>query len=257
MHKDLNFYHGLMALPKGVKEILTDLRIFIYVLIPLSIGLAMLYYSFYYGWDYSGEFVKTMLKQYLPEWISEKNYIYKSLFWLANLLAKFIFSLIIICLSFFFVQLLSIPFYSLICERILVKRKVFPNRPLDIATWIRLTLRLFVISLFRMVIFLIIGIFVFIISFVPGLQILALIYSGYVMAVDSLDYTLEIYEVSLGRRFYIYLSHFGFFMGMIIWLLPTLFIPGLTLIFLPITVVGSAVTFAEIRGQYEYEKLIA
>lgn len=257
MSKDLNFYHGLMCLPKGVKEILTDFKIFIFTIIPFCIGLLMLYYSFYHGWEHSGELVKILLKQYLPEWISEKNYIYKSLFWIANLLAKFIFSLIVICLSFFFIQLISIPFYSLICERILVKRNVFPKRKMDIGTWLRLTIRLFLVSIFRMVIFLFFGIIVFILSFVPGLQFLALVYSGYVMSVDSLDYTLEIYEISLGRRFYIYLSQIGFFMGMVVWLLPTLFIPGLTLIFLPITVVGSAVIFAENRGRYEYEKLIA
>lgn len=255
--KNLNFYNGLTCFPKGVWEILTDLKILMYSLIPMILGLVITYFSFYYGWDYTQDFVNLVLKKYLPGWISEKNYIYKSLFWILDIFTKFIFSIVLIYISFILVQLISIPFYSLICERVLVKRNVFPKRNFEFGTWFRLYLRLLIISIFRMIILLILGVFVFLISFIPGLQILTLIFTGYVMSLDCLDYTLEIYEVSLSRRFYIYFTEVGFFMGMSVILLPTLFIPGLTLIFLPITVVGSAVCYAEIRGPYEYEKLIA
>ena len=77
------------------------------------------------------------------------------------------------------------------------------------------------------------------------------------MALDSIDYTLEIYEMNLGRRMSIYFGEMGFFLGLGVVLLPSLFIPGLTLILLPIAVVGSAVCFAEAKGKQEYETLIA
>ncbi len=254
--KTLNFYQGLMCFPKGLREMFSDSKIFIYSIVPILLGLGVIYFSFYYGWDFSTDIIKKVLKDLFPVWISEKSYIYKTIFWFTNLIAKFVISLALIYISFIIVQIISIPFYTLICERILSKRKVFLKREFELGTWLRLTLRLFVFSLFRMSLFLIFGLIVFVISFIPGLQFLALIYSGYVMAIDCLDYTLEIYEINFARRFGIYFSHFGFFMGITVILLPTMFIPGLTLIFLPITVIGSAVCFAEIRGQDEYEKLI-
>jgi CysZ protein len=255
--RELNFFKGISCLPKGIKEILSDKRIFIYTLVPMLLSAVVVYFGFYYGWDWTGIYLKKQLSQYLGKWISENGYMFKIIFSMFNFIAKVVFTVLTIYLGFVLVQIISIPFYALSCERILMKRNLFPNRNFDLGIWIRLNLRLFIISIIRMIIFMFFGIIVFLISFIPGLQVLAMIYSGYVMGIDSMDYTLEIYEMSLGRRFVLYFQHLGFFMGLAVVLLPSLFIPGLTLILLPIAVVGSAVCFAETKGKYEYEKLIA
>lgn len=254
---ELNFIKGLKCLPKGLKEILFDYKIFVYTLVPIALGFVLIYLGFYFGWDWSTEFVKKQMVQFLGQWFSEKGYVFKILFSMFNFIAKILFTVLAVYIGFMLIQIISIPFYSLSCERILMKRGVFPNREFNMGVWIRLNIRLLIISLVRMAIFLFFGMIVFFISFIPGLQFLAMVYSGYVMALDSIDYTLEIYEMNLGRRMGIYFGEMGFFLGLGVVLLPSLFIPGLTLILLPIAVVGSAVCFAEAKGKQEYETLIA
>lgn len=253
----LDLIKGVLCLPKGIKEIFCDFKIFLYTLIPMLLGVFVIYLGFYYGWDWSSELLKQQLTSYIGSWVSEKGYLFKIIFGLFNFIAKILFVILAIYIGFVLIQIISIPFYSLSCERVLAKRKVFPERDFKMGVWIRLTLRLFIISIFRMAIFMVFGLGVFILSFIPGLQFLAVIYSAYVMALDCIDYTLEVYEMNLGRRFSVYFGNIYFFAGLGLTLLPSLFIPGLTLLLLPIAVVGSAVTFAEVKGKEEYEKLIA
>ncbi len=253
----LNFTKGLLCLPKGLKEILFDYRILLYTTIPIVLGCGLIYLGFYFGWDWITVLVKKQLLYYMGHWFSEKSFIFKILFSMFNFIAKILFTVLAVYIGFMIIQIISIPFYSLSCERILMKRGVFPKRDFNLGIWIRLNIRLFLISIIRMTIFLVFGAIVFILSFIPGLQFLALLYSGYVMALDSVDYTLEIYEMNLGRRLGIYFGNMSFFLGLGLVLSPSLFVPGLTLILLPIAVVGSAVCFAETKGKEEYETLIA
>lgn len=255
--KSLNFSMGLFSILKGFKEIFTDLRVFLYTIIPLVIGLISMAYMFYNGWEFTTDWVRTSLTQYLGQLIPEKSFFFKSAFWILNLIAKLLVSILILFFGFVFIQIISIPFYSLVCERILQKRKVFPERPFRLATWLRTTGRLFVISIFRMSLFMGFGIVFFLISFIPGLHFIGLFYSALVMSFDTIDYTLEVYELGLGKRFSMYFDYFSFFIGLSITLIPSFFIPGLTIFLLPVTVVGTAVCYAETLGKAEYEKLIA
>lgn len=255
--KTLKFSLGLRTLLCGIKEIFSDFKVFIYSLIPMLITCVMVYFLVQYGWDWSSEWAKTLIESYVPDIIQRTSWAKKAIYWIVNGTFKILMILALTYISFVFIQLISIPFYTLICERILYKRGVYPQRPFRFATWFRQTVRLFIISLIRMGIFLTISIVMFIISFIPGLQLIAAFYSALVIAFDGIDYTLEIYEMSLGRRIGIYFDQFSYFAAVGLTLLPFLFIPGLILLLLPATVVGMCVQFAETQGKEEYEKLIA
>lgn len=255
--KKLKFRMGIMTLLKGLREIFSDLKIFLYTLIPFLISIAVVAVLFKYGWELSSAWAESIVTQYVPSYLLKTSWVSKAVYWIINVVFKFLVILVLTYFSFIFVQLVSIPFYSLICERILFKRGVFPDRPFRISTWIRVTLRMFMVSLIRMMIFLTLWILVFIISLIPGLQFLGIYYSGLMMAMDSLDYTVEIYEMTLGRRIRLYFENFSYFTAVSFVLIPFLFVPGLILLLLPITVVGMSVQFAETMGRQEYEKLIA
>lgn len=248
---------GIHTLFKGLKEIFTDFRIFLYTVIPMLISAGVVAAMLIYGWDLTSEWAQKIIAEYVPGFMSKGSWFNKGIYWLINGAFKILMILALTYLSFILIQLVSIPFYSLICERVLYKRGAFPDRPFRFMTWLRLTIRMFIISLIRMLVFLVIWVFVFIISFIPGLQFVGLFYSSMVIGLDSIDYTLEIYEMSFGRRMKIYLEHFGYFSAVGLILLPALFIPGLILLLLPATVVGMSVQFAETLGKEEYEKLIA
>ena len=239
------FLKGGLCIFKGLKEISTDFRIFLYTIFPFCLGIGIITLVFYYGWSYSSEYLRENLLNSVGSWIGLNHWFHKFIFWGLDIIFKIFLSLIIFYVGFIFIQLMSIPFYSLICERILIKRKVFPQRDFKISTWIRTNLRLFLISLVRMLIFSFGGIVVFIFSFLPGVGFIVMYYAALVLALDSMDYTFETYELGLIHRFGIYFSNIPYFLGLSLFLTPFLFIPGLTLIILPISVVGSAVVFAE------------
>lgn len=248
---------GVSTLFKGVKEIFTDLRIFLYTVIPMIISAVIVFALFKYGWSLSSEWAQQLISQYVPGFLMKTSWVSKAMYWIVNVAFKILMVLVLTYLGFILIQLISIPFYSLICERVLYKRGAFPDRPFRFATWVRVTLRMFVVSLVRMLIFLLIWILIFTISLIPGLQFVGIFYSSLVITLDSLDYTVEIYEMSLGRRLKLYTENFSYFSAVSMVLIPLLFVPGLILLLLPVTVVGMSVQFAETLGKKEYEKLIA
>ena len=124
----MSFLNGFLCVFKGVREILTDFRIFLYTIFPILLGTSIMFVIFYYGWDYSSEYLKKSLLSYVGAWVNSSHWLYKSIFWILNIIIKALLSLIMLCLGFVFIQIVSIPFYSLICERILLKRNVFPQR---------------------------------------------------------------------------------------------------------------------------------
>lgn len=255
--KRFNFFTGFKFVSIGLKEILTDIKIFIYILTPFILGLFFVYYTFYFGYEFLYNYINQQFEGYLTAKLYEQGLLFRMFSWVIKVLIKFLVSVILIYISFVFVQLLSVPFYSLICERILIKRGLYPTGDFNFGIWIRRSISLFLASLIRMFIFFMVGLLIFFISFLPGLQFLLFVYSGLVIALDSLDYTLEIYDISLSRRLYIYMSQIDYFLGMTVLLLPSLMFPGLSLFLVPVAVVGSAVSFADSKGKAEYERFIA
>lgn len=253
----LRFRMGMTTLLRGFKEIFSDLKIFLYTIIPVLISVFVVAILFKYGWDLTSQWAEKLITDYIPSYLLKSSWVSKAVYWVINVMFKFLVILAMTYFSFIFIQLISIPFYSLICERVLFKRGVFPDRPFRLSTWIRVTARMFVVSLIRMAIFLFIWVLVFIVSLIPGLQFISIFYSALMVGMDSLDYTVEIYEMSLGRRISLYVENFAYFSAVGLILIPFLFIPGLILLLLPITVVGMSVQFAETLGRQEYEKLIA
>ncbi len=253
----LKFRMGFTTLFRGFKEIFSDLKIFLYTLIPVLISAVVVFVLFKYGWELSSQWAERIITDYIPSYLLKASWVSKTIYWIINVVFKFMVILVLTYFSFIFIQLVSIPFYSLICERILFKRGVFPDRPFRISTWIRVTIRMFVVSIIRMCIFLVIWVLVFIVSLIPGLQFISIFYSALMVGMDSLDYTVEIYEMSLGRRIGLYVENFAYFSAVGLVLLPFLLVPGLILLLLPVTVVGMSVQFAETMGRQEYEKLIA
>ena len=63
------------------------------------------------------------------------------------------------------------------------------------------------------------------------------------MSFDSMDYTFEAMEFGLRERFRYFQKNFPEFTGMAGSLAITIFVPGLTLIVLPCSVVGAALVY--------------
>lgn len=130
--------------------------------------------------------------------------------------------------------LVAIPFFSLLSDRTLVKLGKKP--PTD---W-RTTVRMIKVGLVKTVVFLGVGVILFVFTWIPILNLVSLFCALLVMAFDLIDYSFE--NVGMGfrdRLAYLYRERVQW-IGMAAGLALTMVIPGLTLLVTPGAVVGGA-----------------
>ena len=149
--------------------------------------------------------------------------------------------------TFLVTALIAAPFNSLLAEQTLVAIGAIEDRPFILSRWLKMTIRLLGIGVLKSVIFLFLGLLIFLCSFVPVLNLAGAFVALLIMAFDSMDYSFEVFEMSLADRFRFFRLHFSRFAGSAGFLGLTLLLPGITLLLLPFSVVGSAVAMAEIR----------
>lgn len=147
------------------------------------------------------------------------------------------------------VRLVAAPFYSYLAEQTLVKLGVRSETPFRFADWIRLTGRMFIVSLGRAIIVALAGMLLFILSFIPVVNFAAVIGFMLIFAVDISDYGFEAMEWSLRKRFAYVKANFGVYLGMACGLAVTTLVPGLNLILLPAAVVGACATMKRVRAE--------
>lgn len=84
------------------------------------------------------------------------------------------------------------------------------------------------------------GCMVFVCSFIPGVNVVAAMVSLFLLAADIYDYVGEAQGFSLAKRLTIIRERFALLLGLAMALSLTLFIPGLTVLLLPVTVAGAS-----------------
>ena len=106
-----------------------------------------------------------------------------------------------------------------------------------------------VVSVFRVVIVAFAGMLVFVLSFIPVVNVAAALGFMLIFAVDISDYGFEAMEWSLRKRFAYVKANLGVYLGMACGLAFTTLVPGLNLILLPAAVVGSCATMTRVRAE--------
>lgn len=144
--------------------------------------------------------------------------------------------------------LLAIPFYALLAEKALSILELKPDSPFDFQTWLRNSLRMFRVSAVKTILFVVLATFLFVLSFVPVINVFALLGTLLIMSFDLLDYSLEGLRFGLRQRFGFALRHKRMWLGMACGLALTMFVPGLTFFIAPGAVVGGAILIKESNG---------
>ncbi len=144
--------------------------------------------------------------------------------------------------------ILAIPFYSLLAERALAVLGLKPESPFDFKAWARNSLRMFRISAVKGILFLTLGVILFVLSFIPIVNVVAVVGTLMIVSFDLLDYSLESLSYGLRQRFAFMLKRRKMWFGMACGLGLTLFIPGLTFVVAPGAVVGGAILLKEAHG---------
>jgi uncharacterized protein involved in cysteine biosynthesis len=212
----------------------------------LAMGLAV--YLLLTLWSSSTSFM-TMLIQWVP-WLGEMmqyrlgnvsllGIIVQGLFWMFLILFTIYFSYLVL-------TILGAPFYSLIVDKILVRRGLRPPVQNNLLRWLYTTIKMLIINLLKLVLFMTITGLLFVVSFWSLGIMLVPLCVGCMIAYDCMDFSLECMNYSLRARWNYFCDHLSFFAGLVLVILFFSFIPGLFTISLPFFIAGGADAFASI-----------
>ncbi len=136
--------------------------------------------------------------------------------------------------------LIATPFYSLLAERTLQMHGKGVENFTSWRQWSRHLVTMLRISLVKGLVLVFLGVFLFIASFIPVVNILAIAVTLLLLAFDCIDYSLEARRMRLRERIRYVFQHKAQWAGMATGLALTLLLPGLTLLVIPGAVCGAA-----------------
>ena len=186
-------FHGLRLIFGSKKKLVLSL-------IPFVLGLLFIFAGFGWAYAYLGGVVQGWLSQYeaalgfLFALISGIAMVFT---WLAAFTLFFL-------AAYAVVSLVGGPFYSLLAEDTFRTESDQKKR----GSSVRLMMTMFLLSLVKISIFLVVGILFFIMSFIPVLNLVSSYFVLMVVAFDCSDYAFEVDFLTLRQRFGFFFKHF-------------------------------------------------
>jgi uncharacterized protein involved in cysteine biosynthesis len=227
---------------------MTSFKLFILALIPLLLAIAVGIFFLVSLWTSTGTFMEFILEwapwlhqmmQFRFGEISILGMVFQGLFWVFMILFAIYFSYLALII-------IGAPFYSLLVDKILLQRGLQPPVQNNFIRWLYTSLKMLIVSLFKLVIFMTATGLLFIVSFWSLGVILVPLLVGFMIAYDCIDFSLECMNYSLRKRRQYFTDHLSFFSGLALAILFFSFIPGLFTISLPFFIAGGADAFASI-----------
>lgn len=209
--------------------------------IPLFISATIGIITMSYLFHHLGDWVRSLLSQLfggMPEFL---HYLYYPMLLGTALLVI----LAVVFLAYVVQSVVAVPFYSLMAERTLVLAGAREDQPFHLGRWTRESLHMLRVALVKAFLFLSLGALLFLLSFVPVVNVFAVFGALLLMAFDLLDYSFEAMRFGLRRRLRMVARHKRMWAGMAAALGLTTLVPGLTLILAPGAVIGAALIFKE------------
>lgn len=225
------FTEGLEFWWRGWGYILRHRRLFLLSLIPFLLSTLFAAGAIWLLWSHLSQWAQNLVAVVMG---LQSGFIYNLVYYplIVGGGALFFFSAIYV--TFLLHTLLAMPFYSLLAEQTLLLIGMPTSN-----TW-RNAFRMVRVSLVKGILLLLAGFLLFIFSFIPVLNILAIICALLIMAFDCMDYSFDCLGYGVSERLFYLLRERRQWLGMAVGLALTLLVPGLTLIITPGAVVGSA-----------------
>jgi len=186
---------------------------------------------------------------FLPGWVASgigwilpasTGWLFSLLYYPVLWLTWLAFLVVWIYLIYVVASVISAPFNSVLAERTLLELGLVEERPFNMLQWVIVSIKMMITALFKAVVFLILGVLILALSFIPILNIVSSYMALLVMSFDSFDYSYEVLELNLRQRMKAFCALFAEATGMSGALAVTLFLPGLTVLISPVAVVGGA-----------------
>lgn len=235
------FFIGFSSPFKGLQLILSNRRLFRTALLPFLLTAAVFIAGLIMGFP--------LLAYYIPLMtIGSLSYIgvgggsiwYTILYWVIAVLVwpAAIFGLFYAL--FLASRLIAAPFFAYLAEHVLIERGLIEDRPFEFVDFIVTNWRLLGVSLFKVLIFLLLGFCLFILSFFPGLGLLTGF--GYLLmaAFDVVDMSFEGMRLSFDERVQVFREELPSFFGLAMVMGLVFLVPGLNFFLFPAAVAGGS-----------------
>ena len=237
----VGFMVGLSVPLKGLELIFASSRLRRAALIPFVLTLLIFIFGVFFGLPSLAHLIPMLTGQGLAFLgLATGTISYTMIYWLVFLLSwpAAIFSLFYIL--FLASRLIAAPFYALLAERVLIERRLIEDRPFQFADWLNSNAKLLGTSLLKVGVFLIVGLILFFLSFLPGLGL----FTGFgfllMAAFDVMDMSFEAMRMDFGARARFFRLGLPCFFGLATAMGLVFLIPGLNFFLFPASVAGAS-----------------
>lgn len=231
------YFLGLGFFNSGWRLLKAHKSLWNFIWIPLVINIACFGAGLIYGAPMIPALIAKALVYVFP---SPEGFWYSLTYYPLVLVFGVVFLISLSAFVYLLSSLISSPFNALLAERTLMKIGIIQAEPFNLVKTLKVSIKMFVTSLLRLAVLLFASVLLFIISFIPGLNIISSFLTFVILAFDASDYALEALQLSLSQRLAFLRSNFAEYSGMASFFVILMFIPGVIVVLMPIVVVGAA-----------------
>lgn len=241
---------GICVPFRGLAIILSNVRFLAYSAVPCFISFCISLYAFYLAVGSTGSWL-TSLYSKVPILGTIIDYTTIGDFEVAGFIVKmFAFlALFVIAayLSYVLISIIGAPFYSLISEGVLKSNQLRPFNANSFKQWARVTGKMLLASVFKMLIFICLASLLFLVAFFPIIFAIVPIFLSLMVAYDCMDYSFECMTMNLSQRFAFFQRNLFAFLGIGLSVTLAGFVPFLFTLLLPIFIAGAAELFCKLH----------
>jgi len=246
-----HFFLGFGYFSKGWRLFKSVPGIKVWIIIPFIIDLILISVLFSWGLPKTSVWSQKAVGMI----ISSESWIYNILYYPLKLLTVIGFMAIVLLGFYLLATIIAGPFYSIVVEKVHIHLGFKKEKPMGFNEWVRLNIRMLVISLVRALLFALFSMALFVLSFFPVINLVAAFCAFLIMAFDVADYSFEIAEMGLKERLGYFRDNIAAFSGMACFLGITLIIPGLILLIMPINVLGATQVHLDLEAANDTRSL--
>lgn len=235
----MHFFQGFFVFIKGMKLAKEQAPLRKWIYMPLILASLLFFLGNFFSISYVAGFVDATLQAISAWWV------YPLLAGVLKATLWFSFSILLLYGLFSIFSIISSPFHLFLAESLCVERNSVAVAELKLSKKIRLFFFLLRVSLKRLLLFSILGLIFFILSFLPVVSVFSNFAIMWVISLDSMDYVMELKALPLMKRLKFSFSFFPFFLGLSSFLSISFIVPGLLLVLFPFIVLGSTQYFLE------------
>ena len=235
------FFIGFSSGIVGFKLIIKNTSLLRTSIMPFIISICLVIAGLVFGYKILVSLLSLFVPNFLISFFSSlipQGFFYNLIGSVIGIVGYLVFVIFWIFLMFLLINIICIPFHSLLAEKTLINLQAFKQKPFSLINWSKTWVKMFLISIARTIIILIIGVVTFLMSFIfPGFSIFTGFVGLLILTSDCLDYSLELLEFGLIERFTIFKKYFAELFGFCCFFA---ILPGLNLLLMPVAVVGAS-----------------